>query len=103
MDPGAAMSVANPALRDRSRSMCVGMLREELPEWSWRAVRSGMGWRYEGHRGDSRVTVQAEAVLCGPADDDFAVRWKVYETGETYATWYCREIARLKDEGARDA
>lgn len=103
MDPGAAMSVANLALRDRSRSMCVGMLREELPEWSWRAVRSGMGWRYEGHRGDSRVTVQAEAVLCGPADDDFAVRWKVYETGETYATWYCREIARLKDEGARDA
>ena len=81
----------------------MGMLREELPEWSWRAVRSGMGWRYEGHRGDSRVTVQAEAVLCGPAGDDFAVRWKVYETGETYATWYCREIARLKDEGARDA
>lgn len=83
--------------------MSLRTLREELPEWAWRATRAGMGWRYEGQRGDSRVTVQAEAVLIGPGDDDFAVRWKVYETGESYATWYCREITRLKAEGVRDA
>ena len=83
--------------------MSVQILREELPEWSWRAVRAGMGWRYEGHRGDTRATLQAEAVLCGQGEDDFTVQWTVYETGESYATWYCREITRLKAEGARGA
>jgi len=82
------------------RQMSVGMLRDELPEWSWRAVRAGWGWRYEGSQGDNRATIQAEAVCCGPSEDDFATRWVVRETGETYATWYCREIARLGRPGS---
>ena len=87
------LSSVNP-----SRKMSVHMLREELPEWSWRAVRHGIGWSYEGHRGERRVTIIACAVLVGPLDDDTATRWMVYEIGETYATWYCREKARLKEE-----
>lgn len=78
--------------------MNLAMLREELPEWSWRAVRSGWGWRYEGHRGAQRITLYAVGVHCGPAEDDFTTQWRTHETGETYATWYVRERMRLRAE-----
>lgn len=87
---------------NQSQTMSLDILRADLPEWSWRAVRSGMGWRYEGHRGKVRATLQAVSALCGPSGDDFTVRWVVYETGESYTTWRCREIMRLRDAGMRD-
>ena len=75
--------------------MSLQMLREEMPEWSWRAVRHGMGWRYDGHRGAHRVTLMRVGVIVG--EDDVSSRWMVYETGETYATWYIRERLRLTE------
>lgn len=74
------------------------VLREDLPEWSWRAVRCGMSWRYEGERKGKRITLMRQAILCGPCDDDFTSRWMTHETGESYATWYVRERMRIAAE-----
>lgn len=85
-----------PMVRDRTLEMSLQMLRDDLPEWSWRATRHGMRWRYEGHRDEDRVTLIAHAAISGPLEDDYTTRWMVFETGETYVVWYQREIARLR-------
>lgn len=68
----------------------VGRLRADHPDWVWTSKRVGMSWIYEGRRGDRVVTVKSCAVLCGPSDDDFATRWMIAETGESYASWSLR-------------
>lgn len=74
--------------------LCVRHLRRDHPDWSWRAVRAGMGWRYEGHKGTERVTIMANGVITGPSDDDIGVAWYVYETKESYASWCMRNDVR---------
>jgi len=66
-------------------------LRTDHPRWSWRAVRHGFGWRYEGRHEGSMVTLAAHAKLCGPREDDYCTEWIVVETGESYTTWRFRK------------
>lgn len=65
-------------------------LRAELPDWTWRAVRQGMGWEFEGTKGERQVRVYAVAVIVG--EDEFETQWRVGD--ETYASFWMRESAR---------
>lgn len=77
--------------RRSSGDLSVSFLRERHPAWTWRAVRHGVGWRYEGYRSDQKVTVQMYVSHYGSFEDDMVVQWRVWETGETYAEWATRE------------
>lgn len=65
-------------------------LRRDHPDWEWRAEHHGMGWRYVGTREGQRVVVQAEGVICGPAEDDVDTRWVCDDgtTRQSYAFWW---------------
>ena len=69
-------------------------LRGLLPAWSWRAVRHGMGWQYRGVRGSEQVTIQREAHLCGPLDDDYVAVWMA-DDGESRMRWWLWVDRRL--------
>ena len=71
-------------------------LRAELPLWEWRAVREGMGWIYEGTKGDRKVLIRPYAMLVG--EDDFETQWRVSEisaskhpVSEPYAHFWIME------------
>lgn len=56
--------------------MTIAELRKMAPDWNWSARRKGMGWQYEGWRGENKVRVYACAVICGPMEDDCATQWR---------------------------
>ena len=64
-------------------------LQADAPDWTWVAERNGRGWLYVGRRLDELVHVQAFAVVCGPASDDYATQWRVTDGKHTqeYSTW----------------
>lgn len=74
-------------------SLSLEELRYIHREWSWRALRSGFGWRYEGCRGDRCVGFSARSVLC--EEDEYVTRW-FNDQGEDYVTWSCRELGQGK-------
>lgn len=75
--------------------MKLSHLRAELPSWEWRAVRNGMGWSYEGTKGQRRVEIRAYAVLTG--EDDYETQWRVTEpekqaSGSYASFWMMEEL-----------
>lgn len=66
--------------------LTLASLRESYPGWSWRGVRSGFRWAYEGRKDDEVVMLVAHAELSGYSDDDFKTVWIDTNTGHRWHT-----------------
>lgn len=71
--------------------MNIRTLRENMPRWTWRAERNGIGWDYRGTLGDRSVRVYACAVMVG--EDAFESRWAADDgtTSMSLAVFMMRE------------
>jgi len=76
------------------KTMSIGKLRKEMPDWSWEVTSRGFAGReYEGTKDGRRVTIKAYGVLCGPAEDDTAIRWYAIENNVSiaYTSFFIKE------------
>lgn len=70
--------------------LTLAVLRRDAPLWGWRAEKRDMGWQYVGRKDKELVIVRSAAVVCGPAEDDYATGWVAEDSQgrvRSYAAW----------------
>jgi hypothetical protein len=80
-------------------TVTIDYLRAASAAWSWRAQKSGMGWRYLGEKDGKSVKIYAKSVLSGYYGDDYETAYYADDgkACEPFSLWLFRNCNEAEE------